>query len=410
MRQTGTGRLPLLILVSCAGHYLLLHSPSNNDPNITSLVDMAVQLNVTTEGLLVKEAGADFEMTPIVLADMNDDEVLVQMLYSGICHTDILLQRGLLPPVGFPAVFGHEGAGKVLQVGTAAAASYPALRTGATVLLSFNTCGHCYECQADRPFNCHVHVQANAGCVRLRDGSTPARLTDEAATPVRSQCFGQSSFLRTSVVALRSVVVVPDELLSGGILDGGESILAAYAPLGCGFQTGAGTVLNALKPTSADSIVIFGMGSVGLAALMAAVSAGVKQIIAVDVVADKLEVARGFGATHTVHPPTVTDVPAEVRRLSDGGVTYAMDCTGVIPVIESLVTCVAPGGTAASVGVPPPGKTIQIDALSFLMQNKRFVGVVEGHSRPQKVRAYVHPPSQSHQPTGIYASSLLTTS
>ncbi|CAK7208149.1 hypothetical protein SCUCBS95973_000002 [Sporothrix curviconia] len=345
---------------------------------------MTVQLGVATEGLVVQAAGADFTMKPIVLADMNDDEVLVEMKYSGICHTDILLQRGLLPPVDFPAIFGHEGAGTVLRVGAEAAKRDPALRPGASVLLSFNTCGRCRECTANRPSFCHVHVQANAGCVRLRDGSTPARLGYPAATPVRSQCFGQSSFLRTSVVAGRSVVVVPDALLAGRMLDNSsESVLAAYAPLGCGFQTGAGTVLNALRPTPADSIAIFGMGSVGLAALMAAAATGVRQIVAVDVVADKLVAARGFGATHTINSREVADVPAEVRRLSDGGVAYAIDCTGVIPVIESLLACLAPGGTAASVGVPPPGKTVQIDALSFLMENKRFIGVVEGLSVPQ---------------------------
>ncbi|CAK7199366.1 hypothetical protein SEUCBS139899_002044 [Sporothrix eucalyptigena] len=344
---------------------------------------MSAQLGITTEGLVVEAAGADFTMKPIELVDMNDDEVLVEMKYSGICHTDILLQHGLLPPVDFPAIFGHEGAGTVLKVGAAAAKHDPALRPGASVLLSFNTCGRCCECVANRPSFCHVHVQANAGCVRLRDGSTPARLAEASATPVLSQCFGQSSFLRTSVVAMRSVVVVPDALLADCTLDSGESILAAYAPLGCGFQTGAGTVLNVLRPTPADSVVIFGMGSVGLAALMAAANTGVRQLIAVDIVADKLLLARDFGATHMVNSRDVADVPAEVRRISDGGVTYAIDCTGIIPIIESLFACLAPGGTAASVGVPPPGKKVQIDALSFLMENKRFIGVIEGCSVPQ---------------------------
>lgn len=370
---------------------------------------MATALDILTEALVVDSVGADFKLTPIILSDMNDDEVLVEIKFSGICHTvrkslaaraarpankrnhaalltkfqDIVLQQGLLPQVGFPAIFGHEGAGVVQRVGPVAAARDPALRPGATVLLSFNTCGTCRECAADRPSRCHVHPQANAGCVRLHDGSTPTRLASHPETSVRSQCFGQSSFARVSVVTARSVVVVPEELLDTGKSD---NILAVYAPLGCGFQTGAGTVLNVLKPERNNSVVVFGIGSVGLAVLMAAKYLQVNQIVAVDVVDEKLGAAMEFGATVTLNSKGMADVAAEVMRITGGGVDYAIDCTGIIPVIESLVDCLQPGGTAVSVGIPPPEKKVQINALSFLMDNKRFIGVIEGGSVPQKVK------------------------
>lgn len=298
---------------------------------------------------------------------------------------DIVLQHGLLPLVDFPAIFGHEGAGTVLQVGAVAAKKDPALRPGATVLLSFNTCGSCRECTASRPSRCLVHMRANASCVRLRDGSTPARMA--TGTRVRSQCFGQSSFSRVSVVAARSVVVVPEALLSTPDKHAIDP-LAVYAPLGCGFQTGAGTVFNVLKAGPEDSMVIFGMGSVGLAALMAARHCRVRQLLAVDVVEEKLAMARELGATDTLNAQGVADadVVAELRRVSGGsGVTYAIDCTGIVSVIESLVECLAPGGTAVCVGVPAPGKKVHIDALSFLMDSKTFIGALEGESQPEKV-------------------------
>lgn len=179
-----------------------------------------------------------------------------------------------------------------------------------------------------------------------------------------------------SVVAERSVVKCPYP----------ES-LSYFAPLGCGFQTGAGTILNALKPDKTKTVVIFGVGSVGIAALMAAVYLQVKQLVAIDVVDEKLELAKGFGATDTINPTKCGEegIEAVVRRVTDGGADYAIDCTGRIPVIESLFGCIAPRGTATSVGVPPPNAEIRIEPQTFLLENKSYVGVVEGGSYPQKV-------------------------
>ena len=225
--------------------------------------------------------------------------------------------------VDFPAVFGHEGAGYIKSIG--AGVKNKSLAVGDAVLLSFNVCGECAQCTAGHPAFCHIHPQVNHNAVRLEDRSTPAKLQD--GTGVRSQYFGHSSFARTSVVKERCVVKCeyPDQI-------------ASYAAMGCGFQTGAGTVLNVLKPRKEDSVVIFGVGGVGLAALMAAKYLGVQQIVAVDLVEEKLELARQLGATDTINPKEAKDVVAKVKETckKTSGATYSIDATGVLKVIEQV--------------------------------------------------------------------------
>ncbi|KAI5460559.1 chaperonin 10-like protein [Mariannaea sp. PMI_226] len=332
---------------------------------------MASTTNIYTEALVIQKPGDNFEMKTVILDEVRPDELLVEMKYSGICHTDVLLQNGLLPGVEYPAIFGHEGAGIIRALG--ADVKDKSLKVGDHVLLSFNICGKCKQCLADNPSFCHLQLQVNVGSVRVSDGSTPARYED--GTSVRSQCFGQSSFSRLSVVAERSVVKSPY-----------PETLPYFAPLGCGFQTGAGTVLNVLKPSKSQSVVIFGVGSVGTAALMAAAYLGVRQLVAVDVVDEKLALAKEFGATHTVNPNDcgTEGIEETIRRITDGGADFAIDCTGRLPVIESLFGCIAPSGTATSVGVPPPISVIRIEPQTFLLENKRYIGVVEGGSYPQK--------------------------
>jgi Zn-dependent alcohol dehydrogenase len=272
--------------------------------------------------------------------------------------------------VDFPAIFGHEGAGFVRGVGSKV--KNKSLRVGDAVLLSFNTCGTCKPCTNGHPAFCHTHAAVNHNAVRLSDRSTPARTKDGRS--VRSQYFGHSSFARHSIVNEKCVVKCeyPDHM-------------DIYAPIGCGFQTGAGTVLNVLKPGKDDSLVIFGLGSVGLTALMAAKHMGVGQIIAVDIVQEKLQMAKELGASDLINSRQQSSIVEAIKKTSNtgAGATYAVDCTGVLGVIEHMVACLAPQGTAAIVGVPPPDATISIDPLMFLLDNKKLVGVIEGDSNPE---------------------------
>ncbi|KAK5661873.1 hypothetical protein OQA88_9981 [Cercophora sp. LCS_1] len=297
-------------------------------------------------------------MTPIVIDELRPDEVLVEMKYSGLCHT----VSGGLPHPELRAIPGHEGAGVVLPLGSAVRDK--TLRVGDNVLLSFTACGDCHPCKEGRLTKCVVHPKINFRATRLSDNTTSAKLAD--GRPVRSQLLGQSSFARVSAVHQQSVVRWPD-----------VEHLALYAPLGCGFQTGTGTILNILKPKSYHSVVIFGMGSVGFTALMAAAYLGVKQIIAVDRVDSRLALAQELGATDIINSSKISTSISE-----EGGTNHAVDTTGAPGVIEQMLECLTLGGTAASIGVPPAGATIKLDVGSFLFGDGSLVGVLEGDSYP----------------------------
>ena len=147
-------------------------------------------------------------------------------------------------------------------------------------------------------------------------------------------------------------------------------------------SAGAGTVLNILKPEPDSSIVVFGLGAVGLSALMAAKSLGLEQIIAVDIQELKFPIARELGATDLVNSRDI-DIAAKLKELTGGaGVDYAIDCTGVPSVIEAMLNCLAMRGSAATVGVPPTGAKVQIDPLVYLLGSRRYLGCREGDSVP----------------------------
>lgn len=209
----------------------------------------------------------------------------------------------------------------------------------------------------------------NHNVVRLSDRSTSARTVDGKS--VRSQYFGHSSFAKMSEVNEKCIVKCeyPDKM-------------DIYAPIGCGFHTGAGTVLNVLKPGKGDSIVVFDLGSVGLTPLMAAKYMGAGQIIAVDIVNEKLKMGKELGATHTINSREKSDVVKTFKEVRKGVATYAIDCTGLLRIIEDMVECLAPQGTAALVGVPPADKKIQLDSFMFLLDNRKLVGVIDGDSNP----------------------------
>lgn len=287
--------------------------------------------------------------------------------------------------VDFPAIFGHEGAGVIKAIGKGV--QDKELKVGDPVLLSFNVCGECHQCKSGHPAFCHIHPQVNHNAVRLEDRSTPARLKEDESISVRSQYFGHSSFAKHSVVKERCVVKCSD-----------PDSMPYFAAMGCGFQTGAGTVINVLKPKPEDSVVIFGVGGVGLAALMGAKSLNVGQIVAVDLLPQKLELAKQLGATDTIDPTKTKDVVAEIKSVckKTSGATFAIDCTGVLKVIEQCIECLAPCGTAVTVGVPPPNAKISIDPLMFLLENKRYIGVIEGDSVPKKVSFHMSRPDCSN--------------
>ena len=307
---------------------------------------------------------APLTLTELEIDDPRDDEVLVRVLACGVCHTDIACRDQALP-VPLPAVLGHEGAGIVERVGAAVRKVAP----GDHVLLSYDSCATCPSCRAAKPFYCHQFGAYNFSA-RRPDGS--AALSAEGGAVVGGRFFGQSAFASHCLARERNLVRVA-----------AEAPLELLAPLGCGIQTGAGTVLNALRPEAGATIAIFGAGTVGLAAVLGANIAGCGRIIAIEPNPARRELAREFGATDTIDPGAVADVPAALRdALGAAGADYSIECTGIPAVATAAVHSLAPRGTAALVGAMPAGAEYRFDAIKVMTEGLTVRGVIEGESRP----------------------------
>ena len=227
---------------------------------------------------VVRERSAPFALEKLELCDPRPDEVIVRVVASGMCQTDLHGRDGYFASP-YPAVYGHEGAGVVHAVGS----SVGSLAPGDHVVMSFPWCGTCSNCQQHKYCYC-MHGRRLKMHGRRADGST---LMSRNGAAVYSAFFQQSSFGTYALTQERYAVKVRK-----------DAPLEALGPLACSGQTGAGAVLNAMQPQPGDSLAIFGVGAVGLSALMAAKIAGCDPIVAVDVHAHRLALARELGATH----------------------------------------------------------------------------------------------------------------
>ncbi|KAK1829512.1 putative alcohol dehydrogenase [Podospora conica] len=332
---------------------------------------------LSTTALLVPTPSAPFRLAPVTLAPPLADEVLIRITASGLCHTDLSCAAGVLP-TGPNAVLGHEGAGVVVAAGSAATHVAP----GDAVLLSFSHCQACAQCAAGHPAYCHDFNARNFGGRRPEGGCAVTTGDGEAC---HSSFFGQSSFARHAVAHRSCVVKVPE-----------GTDLALFAPLGCGMQTGAGAVLNTLGVKEGDqgAVAVFGVGSCGMAAIMAAaLIRRARIVIAVDLDAERLALARELGATHTVLGGAA-DVVAQIREICGGseewrGVDYAVDCTGVPAVVRTMIDSLGMRGRAATVGAPGPGKDVRVDVMGMLTFGKEYVGCSEGDSNPSEFIPYL---------------------
>lgn len=302
--------------------------------------------------------GEAFKLEKVKLAAPESDEIRVRIVAAGVCHTDVVARDlGIAP---FPIVLGHEGSGVVDAVG----ASVSDLQVGDHVVLSFAHCGNCGHCLTGHPTVCDTFNELNFGGA-MDDGSHRLAQDGEALATF----FGQSSFATYAIAKSRNAVKVDPEV-----------DLALLGPLGCGIQTGAGTVLNRLKPEFGSSIVIYGAGAVGLSAVMAAKIIGCQHIIAVDVHDSRLELAKALGATHVLSGKDV-DVVTEIKKITDGGSHYAIETTGVPLVVKQSLNALRPLGTVAIVGITPE---MSFDVHNDLMaEGKSMIGVIEGDSIPR---------------------------
>lgn len=283
------------------------------------------------------------------------------------------MQQGGMPIGGYPAVLGHEGLGIVRRVGPNV--SDQSLKQGDTVLLSFHTCRQCRGCLEERYGSCSQMTETNFINTGRKGPGAPSPISLPDGTPVHGQFFGQSSLSKLAVVSENSVVKISAD----------PQDLSYFPPLACGYLTGAGTVLNVLRPRRDSKLVVLGMGAVGLAAMLAAKALGVEHLMAVDLVDEKLQLASSLGATHTINTNTTQDLNSAVRDKFSDGVDYIIDTTGVAKLLQASVDALSHEGTLALVGVPSPTATFQVNALDLLLSCKRILGVIEGFSNPQKV-------------------------
>lgn len=310
-----------------------------------------------------RAVGAPPVIEPVTLEDPRENEVRVAIRAVGVCHTDMVMRDGHLP-VPQPVVLGHEGAGVVEAVGSAVSS----LSVGDHVVLSFAHCGTCSSCDDHAPAYCHNWFPLNFFGTRL-DGSTA--LTDSTGAPIHSHVFGQSSFATHAIVPASNAVKVDPSLP-----------LELLGPLGCGIQTGAGAVLNAMRVRPGSSLAVIGAGAVGLSAVMAAGIAGATTIVALDINPDRVAFARTMGATHAFLATEADMVGHAAAAGRPAGFDYIIDTTGIPAVCNAAIPALAPRGELALVGAYPPGQNIELDAI-FAMSGGRVVrGVVEGSADP----------------------------
>lgn len=314
-----------------------------------------------TAGVL-RDPEASPTLESIEIGSPHRDEVRVRIESAGICATDIhaggLVHAGLLP---LPAVLGHEGAGIVEEVGDAV----DLVSVGDKVAIVFDSCGVCRQCVRNEPSYCDSFNDLNFRA-RRPDGTTSLSAD---GSPIGSHFLGQSSFAPQVITGQRSLVRLDDDV-----------DLRPIGPFGCGFLTGAGAVLNDLRPRPGSAIAVFGAGPVGLAGIMAARISGCAEIIAVDLSPERLEIARRVGATATVD---ATDGRAaeHIRDLVPGGVDTSLESTGFASVVQQAVGALAFRGRCGIVGVGPDLE-MTLDWRTMLA-GRSVTGITSGSAAPR---------------------------
>ncbi|OCT50242.1 Aryl-alcohol dehydrogenase [Cladophialophora carrionii] len=305
---------------------------------------------------------------------LREDELLIRIVATGICLADLHLGdvaqgAGGHPRIYYPRVLGHEGSGYVDEIGSAV----KGFQLGDAVLLSFNSCGHCYSCQENKPALCIHSDELNFGGdegVYATEGSTDFK--------IGGSFFGQSSFASHAVVKERSAVNLQ------GLIDSDED-LKLLAPLGCGVQTGTGAIINTANVQAGQDVAVLGVGGVGQSAIMAARIRGCQRIIAIDRVPARLRLAQSVGATHVIDSSMEDDLVAAVLRITKGaGVHVSLDTTGVSALARESYRFVRHGGKILQVGLAQQEDKWDISMPVHMNSGKQIIGCVQGDAVPQE--------------------------
>jgi aryl-alcohol dehydrogenase len=309
---------------------------------------------------ILRQPHGEMSLETVELDDLRDGEILVKVDAAGICHTDAKY-RGIVP---LPAVFGHEGTGTVEAIGEGVTDVKP----GDRVIMSYAFCGSCPCCDDNKPYMCENMYKLSFTGLRA-DGSSAIRLDGE---PISGSFFQQSSFASHAITLAGTVVPVKSDLP--------PEMLAAIP---CGVQTGAGAMVNTFGVQEGESVIIFGAGTVGLSAVIAARMIGASPIICVDVLQNRLDLAAELGATHLLNTND-GDVAQRVKEILPRGVQYAFDASATVAALEAALQCIGQGGSIAIVSFPEGGKKFPFTTRELFLRVGSLQGTIQGHSVPRK--------------------------
>ncbi len=303
------------------------------------------------------------DIVEVDLAAPGPGEVLVRIKAAGLCHSDLSVINGSRPRP-LPMVLGHEAAGVVEEVGPGVGS----LTAGDHVVLVFvPSCGQCLPCATGRPALCEPGAKAN-GIGTLLRGDRKLSLACEAV----NHHIGCSAFAEYAVVSQESCVKVATDLP-----------FDHAALFGCAILTGVGAVVNTARVPTGSSVAVAGLGGVGLSAVLGAITAGARQVIAVDVADDKIAFARALGATHGVNA-SAPDAVERIKALSGGGVDFFFEMAGVVAALELAYKATARGGTTVTAGLPDPAKMVSIPAVSLVAEERTLKGSYIGSCVPRR--------------------------
>jgi S-(hydroxymethyl)glutathione dehydrogenase / alcohol dehydrogenase len=308
------------------------------------------------QAAVLYEPNTPLRIEEFELPELGPQHVRVKVVASGVCHSDWHVVKGEWPHVALPAILGHEGAGVVEAVGSAVSG----IAVGDHVVLSWKrNCGLCEMCQKGFPNLCD----------EMPDAATLPRLAGDGRAI--NKLAGLGTFA-TATVVTQDVVIPIDKSVP----------LAQAALIGCGVLTGVGAVINTAQVEPGASVAIFGCGGVGLNCIQGAVLAGALPIIAVDLRANKLEMATAFGATHTVNAAE-EDPIARIQAITGGpGAHYAFEAIGLTgEPFRQAIECTRKRGVTVFVGHAPQGTAVDFDAR-MLMFEKTVIGSMYGTARP----------------------------
>ncbi len=322
----------------------------------------------------------------VELAPPGPGELLVRIRAAGLCHSDLSVIDGSRPRV-MPMLLGHEATGEIIH------SESPDFIPGDTVSFAFvPACGTCGPCAEGRPALCEPGAVANTAGTLLSGERRLAAAPTSASRPRPTTAppgggsspsgepgsshihhhLGVSGFADHAVVSARSAVKIDPDLP--------PEIAALF---GCAVMTGVGAVVNTARVQAGQSAVVFGLGGVGLSALLGSVLVGAHPIVAVDVVPEKLELALQLGATHAIDARG-NDTVEQIKDATDGGAHYAFETVGSAAVLAQAYAATRRGGTTVTVGLPHPSQTLSIPAVSLVAEERTLKGSYLGSAVPSR--------------------------